>query len=174
MNLNENVMVFGSSFDGNSAGSGGGIYGGGISIISSKFTNNSANETDGGAAFIGTGYIGSSMFILNNAMINGPAVYSNDHVCSMGLNHACHSFDYQENTCDGIFSTNERCTKFASSCEYSSATPTVMPSMEPSLGPSHSSKPSREPSSAPTLSVSPSREPSMSVSTASPFPLTVK
>jgi len=164
MNLNENVMVFGSSFDGNSAGSGGGIYGGGISIISSKFTNNSANETDGGAAFIGAGYIESSMFTLNNAMINGPAVYSNDHVCSMGLNHACHSFDYQENTCDGIFSTNERCTKFASSCEYSSATPTVMPSMEPSLGPSLSSKPSQEPSSAPTLSVSPSREPSMSPS----------
>eukprot|EP00979_Chaetoceros_neogracilis_P011840 scaffold3003_cov267-Chaetoceros_neogracile.AAC.5 len=116
MNLNENVMVFGSSFDGNSAGSGGGIYGGGISIISSKFTNNSANETDGGAAFIGTGYIGSSMFILNKAMINGPAP----------------SAIFSERPSISMLPTNAP-THIPTTSQVPSSSPTSMPSSKPTL-----------------------------------------
>jgi predicted outer membrane repeat protein len=159
MNTGENIMVFGSTFEGNKASNGGAIYAGGISIISSTFNDNNANGTDGGAAYIGSGYVRNSMFTMNDAIGSGPAVFSSDQVCTMGLNHACHSYDHQENTCDGIVSTSGDCIKFASSCEYPSSTPTVMPSLEPSLSPSVSSQPSQEPSSVPSSSMSPTTSP---------------
>jgi len=159
MNTGENIMVIGSTFERNKASNGGAIYAGGISIISSTFIDNNANETDGGAAYIANGYVRDSMFTMNDAIGSGPAVYSSDQVCTMGFNHACHSYDHQENTCDGIFSTNGDCINFASSCEYPSSTPTFIPSLEPSLSPSVSSQPSQEPSNVPTSSVSPTNSP---------------
>lgn len=187
---NRNVLVFGSHFQDNKARNGGAIYGSDITIISSVFQNNVADEANGGAVFLQTGYIRSSNFTSNDAEKNGPAIYSEKIVCDAGMNHACHFSFYQNNTCDGISSKNGRCVQFASTCNYGSVSPSTTPTMypsllqstHPSLGPSShpSSKTSSFPSSRPTphpssfLSMAridtSTKAPSRHVSTRNPFP----